>query len=90
MDSRTIQGHLSQKRSSLKVACTSQIDGPLTMATKDAAFSRSWRKSVTASRLEFWSSEDPRPGPSAIHSVASCESAPHWLLDSFTVAAQGG
>ncbi|CAN0472440.1 unnamed protein product, partial [Rangifer tarandus platyrhynchus] len=58
------------------------------MATKDAVFSRSWRKSVTASHLEFWSSEDPLPGPSTIHSVASCESAPHWLPDPSALAAR--
>ena len=89
MDSGVVQGHLTQKRSSPKVACTNQIDGRLTVATKDAVFSRSWRKSVRASHLESRSSKDPRPGPSA-HSVASCESAPHWLPDPFTVAARGG
>ena len=89
MDSRVAQGHLTQKKSSPKVACTNQIDGRLTVAMKDAVFSRSWRKSVRAPHLESRSSKDPCPGPSA-HSVASCESAPHWLPDPFTVAARGG
>lgn len=48
---------ISLKKSCADVVCTNQIDDPLTMATKDTVSAGSWRKSVTASNLEFWSSK---------------------------------